>query len=116
MMSRLRASVLSAVTGLNLVRLCKKDDYTPLSGQVTILAGDTTATIDVSTLDDSWIEGTESVDVTLTGIAAGDPSIALGATTSASINLLDNDAASGLEMLEYYQWVQANMPGAPATV
>lgn len=26
---------------------------------------------------------------------------------------LDNEAAQGLKMIEYYQWIQANMPGAP---
>ncbi len=69
-------------------------DFVPLTGQVTILAGDTTATIDVTTIDDTAVEGTEDVSVTLTGLASGDPSIAIGGVTSASIDLLDNDAAS----------------------
>ena len=69
-------------------------DFTPLSGQVTILAGDTTATIDVPVIDDILVEGTENVGITLTGIASGNPSIAIGGTSSASINLYDNDHAT----------------------
>ena len=70
------------------------DDFTPLTGQVTILAGDTMATISVPTADDSLVEGTENVSVTLIGIAAGDPSITIGGVSSASVNLFDNDTAS----------------------
>jgi len=69
-------------------------DFTPVTGQVTILAGDSTATIDIPTIDDGLVEGTETVSLTLTGIASGDPSIVLGGTTSASVDLFDNDAAT----------------------
>ena len=41
-------------------------DYTALSGTVTIPANTTTATIDVSVLDDSLLEDNETVTVTLT--------------------------------------------------
>ncbi len=57
-------------------------DYTTLSGTVTILAGSTTATIDVTGIvDDNLIEGDETVTVTLDSITSGDPgvSIATGA-------------------------------------
>ncbi len=40
-------------------------DYTPLSGTVTILAGQSTASISVVTLDDSVVEADETVIVTL---------------------------------------------------
>ena len=53
-------------------------DYVALSGQVTILAGDTTATITVPVADDSLVEGTENVNVTLTNIASSEPGVALG--------------------------------------
>ena len=68
-------------------------DFTPLSGSVTITAGSTTATISVPVADDSLIEGTENVSVTLTGIASGDANISLGGTTVASIDVLDDDSA-----------------------
>ena len=40
-------------------------DYTSLSGTVTILAGQTTANINVSVIDDSILEDNESVTITL---------------------------------------------------
>ena len=66
------------------------DDYTALSGSVVILAGETSAVIDVTVLDDLLVEGAESVIVTLTG-ATGDGNIALGTTTEATITIIDND-------------------------
>ncbi|WP_236615673.1 beta strand repeat-containing protein [Rhodopirellula europaea] len=69
-------------------------DYTPLSGTVTILAGDTTATIDVEVLDDSVVEGSESVIVTLDAITAGDADISIGAANSDTVTISDEDTAS----------------------
>ncbi len=66
------------------------DDYTALSGSVVILAGETSAVIDVTVLDDLLVEVAESVIVTLTG-ATGDADIALGTTTEATITIIDND-------------------------
>ena len=66
------------------------DDYTALSGSVVILAGETSAVIDVTVLDDLLVEVAESVIVTLTG-ATGDGNIALGTTTEATITIIDND-------------------------
>ncbi|MBI5757591.1 MAG: autotransporter-associated beta strand repeat-containing protein, partial [Planctomycetales bacterium] len=74
-------------------------DYTTLSGSVTILAGDTTADITVSVLDDPTVEATETVIVTLTLISAGDPDITLDATPAnltATVNIIDNDTATFL--------------------
>ena len=57
-------------------------DYTALSGSVTILAGDTTATIDVTGIvADSLVEGTETVIVTLTGTVAAVSSLLYILTT-----------------------------------
>ena len=68
-------------------------DYTTLSGTVTILANATTATIDVSVLDDSLLEDNEAVTVTLTEITFGDGDISLVGTVSATVVIVDNDAA-----------------------
>ena len=70
------------------------NDFTPLSGTVTIAAGDTSAVISVPVADDSLVEGTETLSVSLTGIASGDPEVTIGGTSSAAINMFDNDAAS----------------------
>ncbi len=70
-------------------------DYTSLSGSVTILAGATSATIDVTGIvADALIEGSETVVVTLTG--TGNPAVTVAASPndSASINILDGDAAT----------------------
>ena len=61
---------------------------------MTILAGSTSATIIVPVTDDSLIEGTETVSVNLTSIASGDTDLSIGGTSSAAINVLDNDAAA----------------------
>ncbi len=55
-----------------------------------MLAGETSAVIDVTVLDDLLVEVAESVIVTLTG-ATGDGNIALGTTTEATITIIDND-------------------------
>lgn len=67
-------------------------DYVFLSGTVKILAGFTTAEIEVTPLDDSYVEGTETIIVTLTGITSGDPDINPPiANRTARLNLLDDD-------------------------
>ena len=67
-------------------------DYTSLTGTVTIPANTLTATIDVTGIvDDSIVEGTETVIVTLTG--TDDVLIGVDATP-ATVNILDNDSAT----------------------
>ncbi len=70
-------------------------DFTPLSGSVTILAGETTATIEVPTLDDLIVEASETVIVTLDSVSGGNPLITINsAMDSGSIQIADNDAAA----------------------
>ena len=68
-------------------------DYDALSGTVTIVAGQTSATIDVSILNDDVLEDDETIIVTLDSIDSGDNNITIGAGNTATINLLDDDAA-----------------------
>ena len=70
-------------------------DYTTLSGTVTIDAGDTTAEIDVTDInDDAIVEADETVIVQL-NTATGDPSISVdGANNTATVTILDNDTAT----------------------
>lgn len=63
-------------------------DYTPLTGSVTIPAGQTSATITVTPIDDAALEGTESVVITLTGGAC-----TVGATGTANATIIDNEGA-----------------------
>jgi hypothetical protein len=65
-------------------------DYTALTGSVTIPAGSQSATIVVNVLDDQRLEGAETVVVTLTTIASGDPQITPSATP-ATVTIADNE-------------------------
>ncbi len=69
------------------------DDYVTLSGTVTILAGQASATIDVSVLNDDLLEIGETVIVTLDSITSGASSISIGATDSATVTIADTDTA-----------------------
>ncbi len=65
-------------------------DYNRLSGTVTIPVGRSSVNLSVSPVDDSLVEGTETVVVTLTAGAA----ISVNATRgSASIDVLDNETS-----------------------
>jgi hypothetical protein len=72
------------------------DDYTTLSGLVTIPAGQTTAFIDVSVLDDGFVEGVEDIIVTLDTVTSGDfggrITVAAAPDNTATINLASEDA------------------------
>ncbi len=68
-------------------------DFTALSGQVTIPAGQTSANINVSAINDAIVEASETVIVTLSSIT-GDPSVSINAgQNQATLNILDNDSA-----------------------
>jgi hypothetical protein len=74
-------------------------DFTALSGSVTIVAGDTSATVLVSTLEDVLIEGDETITLELTAITLGDLTTQLSATANqltASITITDDDSATVL--------------------
>ena len=70
-------------------------DYTQLSGTVTIAAGATTADIDVAVLNDDLVEGPETVTVTLAAISSADPQIAIAVPNNpATLSIGDDDVAS----------------------
>ncbi len=65
-------------------------DYTdPQAGSVTIAAGNTSAIITLTTVDDIEIEGTETINLTITSVSTP----AVIGSAAASINLADNDVA-----------------------
>ena len=66
-------------------------DYNTLSGSVTITAGDLSAPIDVTVIDDLEVEGNENVTVSLDAITAGNANIVVGATNSATVTIADDD-------------------------
>ena len=65
-------------------------DYTTLSGSVTILANQTSATIDVGVIDDLLLEGDETVVVTLNSIVNGNKANYGGGIINWSIGTLTN--------------------------
>ncbi|MFS4494850.1 Calx-beta domain-containing protein [Maribacter sp. 2308TA10-17] len=64
-------------------------DATTVNGTVTIAAGSTTGTIDLTVVDDALSEGTETVIATLTA-ATNNPSVT-ASTAPATLNITDND-------------------------
>ncbi|WP_071191886.1 choice-of-anchor L domain-containing protein [Trichormus sp. NMC-1] len=62
-------------------------DYSNLPGSVTFAAGSATATVTVNPIDDTIIEGTETAVLNL----ATGTGYTLGAATSATVNIADND-------------------------
>ncbi|MBI3885794.1 MAG: S8 family serine peptidase [Opitutae bacterium] len=63
-------------------------DYQTLSGAVTIPAGANSATVTVRPIDDSQVEGTETVVATLSANSA----YAVGSAAQASVSIADNDS------------------------
>lgn len=59
------------------------EDFAPLSGSVTIPAGQTSARIEVAVLEDGAIEGSETIVITLGAIASGDAATRLAADPDA---------------------------------
>tara|TARA_B110000503_G_scaffold113584_1_gene170523 strand:+ start:207 stop:3860 length:3654 start_codon:yes stop_codon:yes gene_type:complete len=74
-------------------------DFTALSGSVTIPVGETSATVPVSILEDSLIEGDETIVFTLTNVTSGDLTTQFSATAgqlTASVTITDDDFATVL--------------------
>ncbi|MFM9959747.1 MAG: trypsin-like serine protease [Planctomycetaceae bacterium] len=66
-------------------------DYSRLSGTVTVPVGQSSVSLNVSPVDDSQVEGTESVVLRL---SAGSAYVVDPTKTSATVELLDNEAAN----------------------
>ncbi len=81
------------------------DDYTALSGSITIAAGATEGTIDVLILDDNILEGDETIVVRLTGTAN---SVSIAAADEATLTLSDDDSSE----VSIAATVQASEPGS----
>ena len=79
------------------------DDYTALSGTVTIPANTLSAKIDVNGIvDDSVLESSETVIVTLGSITSGDSDITIDATAKvATVTINDNDNAPEIDEEEF---------------
>ncbi|HEY6804602.1 MAG TPA: Ig-like domain repeat protein [Pyrinomonadaceae bacterium] len=81
------SSPCSATTG----HASSRCDYLPVRGSVTFAPSDTSKTISIPIVDDSFVEGLEDFSVTLTSAVGGsiaDPAIM-------GINITDNDSVNG---------------------
>ncbi len=87
-----KASAVATVVSYNVSGTATQgDDYTSLSGTVTIPASSKSATIDVLVIDDVLFEDSETVILTLTGITSGDATTVLGSQVTATATIIDND-------------------------
>ncbi len=79
-------------------------DYTTLSGSVTILAGDTTADIDVTGInDDSIVEADETVIVQLNSVTSGDPQISVDTGNDTATVTIENGDTAKLSINDVLQ-------------
>jgi hypothetical protein len=82
-------SVTLAVTGGTAT---DPDDFGPVPMTVTFAPGQTTATVAIPIVDDAEVEGDETVVFTISDPTGG---ATLGAQTTATLTILDNDEAAG---------------------
>ena len=66
-------------------------DYTPVTRTVTFPAGQTSQTVTVSTLDDSFPEGTETFGASLSSPNGNGLTFSLGSQDTATVDIVDND-------------------------
>jgi hypothetical protein len=90
--SRTGATTSALTVNYTLAGTASSTDYTPaLLGTATIDAGSTSTTITTNPVDDTLVEGSETVILNLIDTANYD----LGASNSATITITDNDIATG---------------------
>jgi hypothetical protein len=89
-----RAAAVDVVVNYSVSGTAASGDIVPLPGSVTIPAGQTSATIVVTPVDDALVEATESVLITLAGVNPGPPAVVISSTAgAASLDIADNDVA-----------------------
>jgi len=67
-------------------------DYETTTGTLNFAAGETSKTISIPLVDDSYAEGNESFQVSLNNPSAG---VSLGSPSTISVTITDNDATTG---------------------
>ena len=86
------ASACSGMTGAASARC----DYLITLGQLHFAASETSKTISIPIIDDSYLEGSETFTVTLTNPSGA----TLGTTSTTTITITDNDSATGVNPID----------------
>lgn len=87
------------------------EDYSALTGGAVIPAGFSSVDIAVTVIDDLLIEGTETVTMEVTGGSSPGLSLQPGATKSASLDILDNEADPANLVLNVARTADGTEPG-----
>jgi hypothetical protein len=71
-------------------------DYLTTLGQLTFAAGETSKTISIPVIDDSYAEGSETLTLTLSNVSGA----TLGSPATATLTITDNEAANGINPID----------------
>ncbi|MEL6159317.1 MAG: malectin domain-containing carbohydrate-binding protein [Cyanobacteria bacterium J06627_32] len=91
-------------------------DYIPLSGTVTVPAGELEATIDVAVLDDGAFDPDETVIVTLDSVTTVNSGVQIGTNNVATVTIADDETAISTADLSLSQSVSEAAPDIGDTV
>ena len=88
-------------------------DYTSpsTSGSVTFSAGSSSVTLNVVPSDDSLVENTESVVLKLQSASGSGQSYTIGASSSASVSITDNDVAATINVAATQNAIEGSQTG-----
>ncbi len=86
-------SDLSALTNCNVTtgNASQRCDYTAVAGTLSFISGQTSATFDVPIINDVYVEGPETLSLTLSNPTGG----ILGSQVTSTLTITDNDFAAG---------------------
>ena len=79
----------NAVTGA----ASERCDYETTAGTLSFATGETSKTVSITLIDDTFAEGSESLNVTI--LLPTGSGVTLGSPTNATVNITDNDASNG---------------------
>lgn len=71
-------------------------DYLTTLGQLTFAPGETSKTISIPVVDDSYAEGSETFSIALSNVSGA----TLGSTTTATLTITDNEAVNGTNPID----------------
>ncbi|TRX29196.1 T9SS type A sorting domain-containing protein [Flavobacterium franklandianum] len=91
------------VTGINITA----GDYALSNSVITISNGQTTGSVTFTVIDDALVESAETAILTISNPSSG---IVIGATSTQSVAITDNDAALNIDLSTYVRVGRYNLP------